>query len=324
MILCIYQWQYSFISECDIVCIDLYGLSIITLPYGLECFLREPRCPLLRHSVIQPAGRPIPMYKRRWETIHRSALVIPHRWVHGYIRPQVFEDQSSDDGELIQLLFPGLRPDVVCWNVSCPVHPIPWAGFGYGLEEILHCAKGQVTFAICAPVSGSTLLPTDPSGVIPTAQWLLTIYKAALGVLRIPVDICEEQDPALWRAWFGRGGWFNWGFGDPWQGYIPGGINIKMATRRSNQQSASLRGPEEGLLQRTDEIFSEEISDLSAYIWISEVQSDTGISQNMCHTLLVWVTLVIKEAQNLIVATLYFHGQIRNFIQMILYRGIWG
>ncbi len=195
--MCIYQWQYSKcdVNSCDrLAKITLKVFSISTLPYRLLGFLWQPGCPLLSHGVIKPAGRPVPMYKRRRETIHRSALVIPNRWVNSYIRPQVFLYESSDVDELVQLLCPGLRPDVVCWNVSCPVNPIPRARFGYVLEKVLHGAQRQGHICHTCPSIRLQCASNWPfQSHFGQHKWQLTVHKTAFCILHIPVDIREER-----------------------------------------------------------------------------------------------------------------------------------
>lgn len=47
-------------------------------------------------------------------------------------------DEPWDDCKLWQLLFPGLRPNIVCWYVSGPVHPVPGSSWGGIYKEALH------------------------------------------------------------------------------------------------------------------------------------------------------------------------------------------
>lgn len=131
--------------------------------------------------------------------------MISHRRIHGYVGPQVFEYESGDGDELIELLSSGLRPDIVCWYISRPVHPIPRARFGYVLEKVFNRTQREVTFAVGTPVSSTVVIPAGPPRFISTAEGLIAIGNATLGVHSVPVDIREEEDPALRRARFRRG-----------------------------------------------------------------------------------------------------------------------
>lgn len=68
-------------------------------------------------------------------------------------------DQPGDDCKLWQLLFPGLRPNVVCRYVSGPVDPVPGSGSSGVFQQVLNCPQRQVTLAVGSPVPGLSMPP---------------------------------------------------------------------------------------------------------------------------------------------------------------------
>lgn len=92
-------------------------------------------------------------------------------------------DEPGDDGHSSELLFPGLRPDIVRRDISRPIDPVPGSGPGEIFQEVFNRPERQVALAVCSPVAR---LPAPPFGgvrVITAAQRLLAVGGAASSVL---------------------------------------------------------------------------------------------------------------------------------------------
>lgn len=70
-------------------------------------------------------------------------------------------DEPGDAFKLKQLLVPGLRPHVVCWDVSSPVGPVPGSSGGKVLQQVFDRPQRQIALAVGSPVAS---LPVPPAG----------------------------------------------------------------------------------------------------------------------------------------------------------------
>lgn len=122
------------------------------------------------------------------------------------------------------------------------------------------------------------------------------MFVSAVSTHLVPVDVGEEQDPALWGARLGRRGRRNRRFGNLWQADVPRCINVKLATGRAHQHCTRLTGPQEGLLQGPDEVIPEELGDFSTHALVSQMQTDARLAHRIRHSLFVCVALTyIKQ-----------------------------
>lgn len=92
-------------------------------------------------------------------------------------------DEPRDDRKLRQLLFPGLRPNIVRRYVSGPVHPVPRSVSRSILQEVRHRPQRQITLAVGPPVPGLHLPLARKARAVATAQRVLAVCGAAGYVL---------------------------------------------------------------------------------------------------------------------------------------------
>lgn len=126
---------------------------------------------------------------------------------------------------------------------------------------------------------------------------VLCFFPAAHAHL-VPVDVCEEQDSALWQTRFRRRGWRDRGFGNVGQSDVPRCINVELATGGAHQQRTGFTGPQQGLLQDPDEVVPEELSDLSTHRLIGQMETDARLANRVGHSLFVRITLIEITKQN--------------------------
>lgn len=92
---------------------------------------------------------------------------------------ELLVDELGDGLKLQQLLAPGLRPHVVRWDVSPPVHPVPGSSGGDVLQHVLDRPQWQVTLAVGPPVARLPVPPGGKAGVLTAAQGLVAVGGAA-------------------------------------------------------------------------------------------------------------------------------------------------
>lgn len=88
-------------------------------------------------------------------------------------------DEPGNNCQLRQLLFPGLRPNIMGWYVTGPVHPVPGSRSSNVFQKVFHSPPRQVTLAIGSPVSSLPPSPAGKAGILAAAQRLLTICGSA-------------------------------------------------------------------------------------------------------------------------------------------------
>lgn len=120
---------------------------------------------------------------------------------------------------------------------------------------------------------------------------LLFCFGSSACTHPVPVDVSQEQDPALWRTRFWKRGWCDRGFRDLWQSDIPRSIDVKFATGRAHQQGARFRGPQQGPLQSLNEVVPEQFGDFPTHPLLGQVESDTCFTDCIRHSLFIGFTL---------------------------------
>lgn len=108
----------------------------------------------------------------------------------------------------------------------------------------------------------------------------------------VPVDVCEKQHSALWRARSGRRWRCDRRLGNLWQSDVPGRVNVKHATRRAHQHCTCFAGPQQRALQGPDEVISEELGYVPTHLHISHMQTDACLADRMRHPLFVHMALI--------------------------------
>lgn len=113
-------------------------------------------------------------------------------------------NEFGDDPELSQLLFPGLGPDVMRWDISGPVDPVPRPSFGSIFQKVFHCAQRKVTLTVGSPVPSLSPPPAMGVQVFPTTQRISTVCRAAGFILlsekryffktKISTKQCHQND----------------------------------------------------------------------------------------------------------------------------------
>lgn len=105
------------------------------------------------------------------------------------------------------------------------------------------------------------------------------------------MDVCQKQDPVLWRARLRGRRRCDGRLGDLGQADVPGCVDVKLATGRPHQQGAGLAGPQQGLLQGPDEVGPEQLRYLTTHRLIGQVETDAGLAHRACHPLFIGVAL---------------------------------
>lgn len=88
-------------------------------------------------------------------------------------------DEPGDGPKLQQLLAPGLRPHIVCWDVSAPVDPVPGSVVGDVLQHVFHRPQGQVALAVGSPVARLPVTPAGKARVFAATQGLVAVGGAS-------------------------------------------------------------------------------------------------------------------------------------------------
>lgn len=107
-------------------------------------------------------------------------------------------DEPGDDGKLRQLLFPGLRPNIVRRYVSGPVDPVPGSGCGNVLQEVLHRPQRQVTLTVGSPVASLPPLPAGRTRIFTATQRGLAVCSAA-GKIVLSVEMVKSSQVITFR-----------------------------------------------------------------------------------------------------------------------------
>eukprot|EP00061_Rhincodon_typus_P007441 g29145.t1 len=81
------------------------------------------------------------MDEGRGEAVDWRGLMIADGWVDRDVA-QVLPDESGDGVEGPELVFPGLVPDIMSWNIPCPVDQVKVFRLEM-LEKVLDGVEGK-------------------------------------------------------------------------------------------------------------------------------------------------------------------------------------
>lgn len=105
------------------------------------------------------------------------------------------------------------------------------------------------------------------------------------------MDVGQEEDLALRRTRFGRGGRRDRGLGDLGQSDVPRRVDVKFSAGRAHKQGARLGGRQQGAPQSRDEVVPEQFSYVPAHMLFAQVESDARLANCTCHSLVVCFAL---------------------------------